>query len=743
MISFRRQAKLIKKRVARRKMGEPETGPDSEPVIPTRDWFKSGYTKRTINRKSVGVYGDHDHASFLDPGCEEIAVPQSVHDQFERWVLGLSEDELMRLLKDPDLPSGPVGKELTPCQRLFLYTVAHSPYSMTAEVKVSGESIRSIAAESRWCERSTRKLPIESKFSRRAGTMGDVTIWDLPPGAGKTMLAVMLGAMMTSPALFTSLVESHTAKKSGTVYAGSADVKVARLVVIGTMSTTYSHFVLTTKELLPHFNSLWPRRRFVIWEGTGKDKTPERAYCMPTDATVIWILPLSSVTEAISVTPDVDVALLVMDEYIVDTPRKKYQRNESSAAKFVILQATPEALCTASGGYQNELQKVFNGSIVDPRHIRDAIVRRDFKTAQRGCDGLAKLMLFTTSAFRGIVRDDLARLVPNGLAIYQVRCRRVSLASALLDSKVDLVAADLASVLLTLLKPLSLTDESIQTVRNLAIADAITPADAVQVFQKLQSANELIDVGASAVIRRLTTRIEEVTNACPICYDEVNGDFKMMGCCGYVLCARCAAPLQKCAFCRTDLRTTRIARSDAEPEADHHALSYPKAPEWQPTDDVDSSIRTHTSSRHTQLYNLVMVLHTLRHDGKRRVLMLVQNDESNHFGFASERHGGVNYGRLCAVTGYQLGYVPKPRGRGADYAVEKARFDDPAQPPIALVCDGYDDRVAVGADFASADALVVVGSVYQERVVQLIGRVFRPNRKRDNTKPMTIVWVFT
>ena len=432
---------------------------------------------------------------------------------------------------------------------------------------------------------------------------------------------------------------------------------------------------------------------------------------------------------------------MVLDEFIVNTPREKSKTAQSPTLKVLIPQATPQALTRATDGGRSFLQEAFGGRICPPRQIDQLIGSREFTRAQLACDQACKLSLMSLTAYREHIRNDLRTMVPTGMDVIFVQSRIITMVAHLTRSQVDMVPVDFADVLLMYLLQLNLSDASIAAVRS-ATEVSVSPRELVGVIRGLESRYGE-SCAASPCTQRAVERIEECIAECPICYNAAGAEsapISIMGCCGYIICGSCARHLSKCAFCRKDipmrtLRTDEIDATDAT-EAQRNggaANSYPASPVFSSGRTFEEDIAQYTSDSNAQMRNLTLVMHVLKRHGYVRPIIVVERSR-----YQSSSASAASF--LCATsmelaTGYRVVRIDSQlSGKGSAFAKVKDRFDDSSEPPMAMCCFGMDSAFLVGTDLAHADSLVVVGHIYDQVVTQALGRIMRPLAGRRNNR---------
>ena len=230
-------------------------------------------------------------------------------------------------------------------------------------------------------------------------------------------------------------------------------------------------------------------------------------------------------------------------------------------------------------------------------------------------------------------------------------------------------------------------------------------------------------------IERIVDRIEEFTQECPVCYNTAN-EVVMLNCCSYCVCSECFSSLRKCAFCRKPIVNTISVDVDAS------ILPPPIRVEST----LDKSILVNAHEQNFQMKNMIVSLNTmLKHDCRRLLLMINFSDQCRHIGemieFVKQQVDGIDIEYADDLVA----------GKGTKFARIKQRFDDTSHTePMVLVCNNYNRTgVLIGVNFNNVDGVLLVGEVCPKISTQLMGRIFRPNPNRDNTRLVPFVKVYS
>lgn len=715
---------------------------DQDVPEPASEWFKrptSEYTK-TIPYRTIADHSDREYIKWRTPS-DKIQHLISLDTSLDQWIRDTSEEEIARIIRTTPRglaadPNTGVAFDFTPWQRISMAYYMKPFFACTSRVMIDTDALRDMAAYTEQEMVRARRIPISAELSTLQGTMRDFGIIDLPTAAGKTAWVLSVLLMVLSNLNYSDLLNEFHAKLAGVMFKGPSDPKVARMAVVAAAGTTFDHFVKTLERLIPRFTEVDPSVNVVVWKTMSKHYSVEVAYRMPPNTIVVWIVPPVKLNAVLREHPDVTIPVTVIDEYTQDTPRERYVTDRSYVMKKMIAQATPQALQNATRGAMSDLKEIFGGFLYGPYTIERLLRRRDFKEATIAVQQLCKLDQMTLTPFRSRVRNDLAALVPSGLLVTFVKSRRVTVASHILESEVDMVPASLTNVILAYLRPFNLDTASRERIQATITDNSMAPTDIMNLLDTVNSAYPNSDRG---VVNRLKDRITEFTSSCPICMNEETSGIHVMGCCGYCLCDVCfhSTRNNRCAFCRTEIpsllprnetETEEVAQQRAETVLDQ---TYPSA--------LTTLFDPPQMRRNTQVANLTHTLHHARNGGLRRLLVIV---ERNTYG----RDLGVclDVSTLSSRTGIEITRVDDLiRGKGTQFAKVKAEFDSPNPQPMCLMCYGIDERFLVGTDLAHADCLITVGSISDGILTQTLGRVLRPRRERDNHTLLNLYKIYT
>lgn len=710
-------------------------------------WFDA--TQR-ISYTAIAEHADKEYANWRTSGFEADGYTATAYDSLKKWVHISADEHLLGLLLDTTptgLAADPhtgVAYAFTPFQRLSMAIYVHAPYDLHAKLYLTADKIRDVCSEpydrgARGVYHAqnppSRTMPIAAECFLARGACRDIGIIDLPTGVGnKTAWTESVAFMLVGSRHFPRLEREHRDQAKGRITTTPLHA-VARLVIVATAASTYHHFATTLKRLLPSFETLDPAVAVRVWVGKDRAYSTRAAAEYPPHVAVFWIMPITHLTEALRAHPNVAVAVGIVDEFIVDTPKQKYLTPQSPFKKLMIAQATPQALRNASRGNGSLLRDIFGGELHAPRSIRRSIKDRSWNEATMTARHLCMLEMMTVTPFRKLVRDDLRALIPPGLSVHVMRSRRFTYASHLLDVQVEMVPYDLTDTVVAYLSNggFRIQADSLSELRA-SLVGALSAADFARILDTLQPASNSFGVAPNwQIVNRLKERLADFQSECPICAsDGAELDMRMFGCCGYCVCTCCYGHIRnnRCPFCRTSLAVRQpVAEEDVVNDAERMYPAAPAAP-------IDLSQADAFRGNH-QITNMMLALHHLRQDcARKRPLLIIEyrmtrGDLNINLDLLGQRiQGGGEFYRVDHLL----------RGRGdAFHQLKTTRFDTADPRMIGFVCYGASGEFLVGTNLDHVDCVVVVGNVKASLITQALGRIFRPRRERDNESDVPLI----
>ena len=485
-------------------------------------------------------------------------------------------------------------------------------------------------------------------------------------------------------------------RQCGSIQMGNADARVARLMIVACAGTTHEHFASTLKRLLPTFRSVDPMLDVEVWTTLSKFNSVKSAFRKPPSTAVVWILPLANLYEKLREHPDIVVPVLILDEFTHPTPREKCISGTSKVLCTRFLQATPQAFARCGG--RTMLNTMFHGNLTPPRNIKHLIRARRFMDATLAIQQATVLDVVTVTPFRHFLYNDMSRFIPVGMEVTFVPSRRVTLSSALLGSRADLVPASLERVILSILAQVCPTDDSVQRVKTLFEESSQFTLE--QLCTMLQSVQSKSPYANFTTVHRLIERVQEFQDSCPICFCS-SMDVRIFACCGYCICGDCFSRCSnQCPFCRSAY--LMVPREEENVD---------RLPRFDPARMVS----------HSQTQNLKVCIRELIEQRGYNHLCIVQT-------MVGMQVQWTNLGMNLDVD--MIVVDPLIQGKGSKFVPSSAVLIPDPKPMLLFTMS---ERFLVGTDLAFTDAIIVVGDVRDTVVTQAMGRIFRPLERRDNT----------
>ena len=719
---------------------------ETEVPQPVEEWYmETPSHKNHVTYNSIAYQADNEYEKWLtlDPRIEFNAT---MRQKLREWMMTAPEEVLVARLGEPlagiDADESNPAFNLTKFQRLSLATWIEIPFNIEATARVNVEALHAMAAYGP--DAHKRQVPMNSFFAMLKGSCPDTTIVDFPTAGGKTAWSVLAALLRLSSTRFRELVETFNSKRTGTIFQGTCELKIARMCIIASAGSTFGHFKDTVARAFSQANRKYPDHTFVLWHQMSKNYSIEEAYrlsSMP-NTILFWCVPVKEINKVLRQSPDIAIAVVITDEYTIDTPREQSSTTKSVVCHNLITQATPQALVRATCGNRSWLKDVFEGRLTAPKDVSKLIHRRQWTDVQLALNQACKLNLMTLTTYRDLIRDDLRPLVPNGMDIHMIRSRFLTLSALIQNSQVDLIPADFSKVLLNYLRGMFLTDDSIRKINDIS-EGYLSLDELTTIIGSLESRHDNTTAVLYPPLQRLKARISELDNQCPLCWEnEGNGTrgVKIFGCCGYCVCTDCFMTVTKCPFCRAPIPLS-FQRATL-PKAAVNTI-YPRRPDFSLGTTMEEDIARLTEPGKEQMHNVIMSLHILYKHEFNRVVMIVEKLPASYSNVPS-LDVYMNPQRMTNATGFQVVRVDTTlSGKGSHFAKIKRRFDDLTQPPQLLLCYGVDPAFLVGTDLGKASAVVSVGNIGHHLLTQATGRTFRPVIGRDPSKPIKIIKVYS
>lgn len=706
--------------------------PAASPRSPD-DWFAySGEPVKLIPYEVLAEKADEEYYAWRRLP-EEMDASRSFGEQLRDWIRKISTEALQARI-DETLPNIDETRCFTPWQRFLQAYFIAPPFDRFVELSLNLTSMWEMLNCDE--ERGRKKrVALHTQDALHKGSPPEVTIVDTPTGTGKTACAIAMAMLLLCPvprkgqtaSRFDELGKAARGRRKGVIIEGVPNPKIARLCIIVAGGTTQDHFRKTLAGMITVAEKKYPGYEIVAWHGMNKDHSVKNAYNVAGDKTaVFWCIGAKAINSVLRIQPgeanEYIVACCITDE-MIHPPRERQKTCKSPILHHIITQATPQALEDATAGSQSWLKEKFKGQLIPPCKIKDLIVHRQFKEAQTAMDQACALELMTVTPFRDYIRKDLARLIPNGMKVYFVHSRVLTVTAFLVRSTVDMVPANFSNVLLSMLrKELALETDSICAINGISHRQH-SLEDLITIIRGLRSADH-------PAVQRIIDRLEDLSVQCPICLSDdpcFSNQVMIYGCCGYCVCKTCFTKLTCCPFCRSSV-PSELPRNTVPQAAtkDQQATPLP----FSPASSLDDDISSFTSETLAQSQNLLNTLRILKHHGHKRILIVV---ERMQYATSAVRNFFDSTG-----LGLKIHVVNDTfNGQGTKFAKIKAEFDDPTTGPMALLCFG-DGSFLYGTDLGHTDAVVAVGAIPATYLTQAIGRVMRPST-RGNNNPIPLV----
>lgn len=640
--------------------------------------------------------------------------------RMNEWLNAVTDQELADLLHKT--PSGGRGLQFTPFQRLYMAFLCFRPFPVTSRACVDESDYERLRSVSR-----KRTRIVQACSSVSPGVL-DFNILNLKTGNGKTSICLSV-AIMLATVFFDQTHKKYTDHLSYGVHNCKLENRLARLIVVTSAGGVFSHWRNEFARLQTEFLRLANGRTIVLWNGSSKHYSTQAAVNLEGDPVVVWFLQLSKLNEEMRSHPQHAVLCVVTDEMTVDTPTEKFVSFQSPVVCRLLPQATPHALVAASQGYTSWMQRQFGGPLLSPSELKGFIELRDTRSIQTLLVQRCHFDHWMPGWFRDHIDEDLRKLTPKGIQVIDLLSKRGTLGSHLRNVMEDLVPCNMRNIVLHRLH--YVTDSTYQRV------NAIFDSPAFEVSHLLNLLTTERDKSGNPItsqpdISRLIERIEEFCTECPICFEKTT-DMSILNCCSYCVCTSCFQRMSRCAFCRTTVSSDMAVPGPTSiPEVVAIA------------DDVFHTIALHAKKTNLQMKNLVFTLLSLVTHGHRRILLLVDLSFV-HWGNQDAIQKTVD--TIFELTGIRdIVYAENlMNGKGTRFEGLKAKFDDlRGHPdPMVLLCNNASNsKTLVGVDFTMADSIVVMGKIHSAICTQILGRILRPNPKRDNQKPIPFVKIF-
>ena len=707
------------------------------------DWFRPNSGGRDIPIKDIARQADIDYEKWLDMGND----PRIQHEcdsaqQAEKWIEEISEDNLARAIEmtPPGVEASGVHPawEFTPYQRLSMLLFVTNPFSTTSKISVSTDALRDIAYHP-LAAGPKRKLPIHAEFSLQKGEPPDLSIIDLPTGAGKTAWSLCALFLLMGPEMYPRLCRSYRRKMLGTVFQGNLLMLVARLSIVAVGgSTVFAHFVETLERLVPVMKAMLPAGYEIrVWTKMSKHYSVEVAANAPDNVLTFWIMTADNLVKVRREHPNIAILGCLIDEFTGEQqPTTKTRTDTSFVLKTLITQATPARLVKTSLK-RNVLREFFGNQHLFEKatQFKSAIKRHNFAEAYCIAQQRCQLDLITLTIWRDPVRSDLCNLLPSVLKVRFVKAKRQTLASHLIRSHTDVAPIPMSSAIRAMVQTSDFRVDHTLNAQIEAVFAALQVFDMRDIVAKLLTLKDGRERAIPpACIQRLQDRFDEfVSDGCPICMNDADVEaLRFSACCGFAMCSTCIPRCDRCPNCRTSMRFANPTECvPVETEA------YPRAlPAATDGYSLDETIAYISQMRVKQTTATALAVHAVLRAGFKRLVILVDRSV-----WTRDLDNPISPRDLERACGLEVFDADKfLRGKGTDFVGMKARFDRQDDAPRAFICYGNPEFM-VGTDLYMTDCILTSGTVPEDLVTQAFGRAARPRPGRDPNKPLLMVTV--
>ena len=701
-----------------------------EDMLNIQSWFA------TPHNSNVSLVPYQAMAGFADKELEDwYKLPENLcsytcdyERKLKEWVQEQTDLQLSEIIEKT--PRGSGGIVFTPWQRLFMAFICYRPFNMTSTIEISTEQLHSLRNPNDNSRK--RKLPFFAEWSSLKGTCLSINILKLATAGGKTSTSLSIGWMLATNHYTTTTTNYYNSQKFG-VFRGNCNAKIPRLIVVAAPGGVHAHWVNEFERLKSEFNRMSPEFEVVLWKGQSKHYSTKIASEYGDNKVIFWIISMANLNEEMRKCPSIPILCVVTDEMTIDTPREKTETAQSPVVCRLLPQATPSALCDATSGCTSWLRREMEGELIGPHRMESRIKYGDHKALQLLINQRCKLDNMMPGFFRDQIRMDLCDLIPVGMQVIHVQSKRGTLASHISQTLDDLVPASFKNVLLSKLPSyrVNYNDGKITELGALLDIPSVPLEQVTTLLKSIKCYHPPTDLAIDKMpdLKRIVDRIEEFSNECPICCEETS-NIQMLNCCSYCICTSCLGGCNRCPFCRKPKdEAVILVESNAVPEVTIQ-------------EELHDSISTNTNRNNIQMKNMINSINTLKTHTYKRIIIMINFGYSAHLSISTitsymKRKTGI---QDIVYAEYLTG------GAGTKFARVKERFDDLEKnpEPMILICNNHDSSaVLVGTNFDKADSVIVVGNIAERIGTQLMGRIFRPNLQRDNTKHIPFVKIYS
>ena len=221
------------------------------------------------------------------------------------------------------------------------------PYDTYAQITITRDAQDEMAVYGP--HEARRRIGIESLFAKRQGLPPRLTLVDLPTACGKTSWALAAAAMLLGDDYYPAVCRQVKRQKAGDIFQGTPDIKMARLALVASGGSTFSHFHKSLLRLLPNLERLYPDLRFEVWSTVGKRTSVEEAYARTRRRRRRLLVPPRLRPEQGLASRRASRAVCIIDEYTVDTQGEEQHRQVARAVRHPPASHSPDVAESDNG----------------------------------------------------------------------------------------------------------------------------------------------------------------------------------------------------------------------------------------------------------------------------------------------------------------------------------------------------------------------------------------------------------
>jgi hypothetical protein len=490
--------------------------------------------------------------------------------------------------------------DLLPEQRIAIIAAATPvPKELKTELTISRASMEAITAS------GCRKQPFNARYYLKEGRMPMFSVFDYPPGSGKTVMALMSALIIlvntdkwkTLKREFQGTLESRNCEQFSGLVRGDdiQSMKLARLCIVYVPSTVLAHWYKTAQSAIYGIREVYGQHLdIILWRGRSTFQSIESAY--ETGKPVLWIMPMEASSLDIETkTPHIAYAVRILDE-LNARMQKKFKTATSPPLTTFITQATRDTLSTCTHGMpQHPIRLAFGGNFLSSVKLYSYLRSGNYQLVDATLDHLCKIRHFAAPDFlRRLVSTGICRRMPKGLNLFRMHLRVGTIANIVTGSVMDLSFPDLIGHMLS--GASGAWKERIKDIFNTAVVlDSSTVlAEIDSVVEEMQPQN-MVDNRAKMDILRLKTRLTEIFDGTlpldPVTLEPIcRKNLRLLRCCTAVIDVNTIPKIRSglCPLCRSPLQAAEVEGDKTKLSASSSNASDKRAaPERDDDDDDD------------------------------------------------------------------------------------------------------------------------------------------------------------